>query len=60
MSTAFRGLGTCWWHPQDGRRNVSMIDRGNSVKLGREGSLDMNINEEYPLMEKIISNKLKS
>lgn len=52
MSTAFRGLGTCWWHPPDGRRNVSMVDRGNSVKLGREGSLDMNINEEYPLMKR--------
>lgn len=52
MSTAFRGLGACWWHPQDGRRNVSMVDRGNSVKLGREGSLDMNINEEYPLMKR--------
>lgn len=52
MSTALRGLGTCWWHPPDGRRNVSMVDRGNSVKLGREGSLDMNINEECPLMKR--------
>lgn len=52
MSTAFRGLGACWWHTQDGRRNVSMAVRGNSVKLGREGSLDMNINEGDPLMKR--------
>lgn len=29
------------------------------MKLGREGSLDMNINEEYPLMKRSFQISLK-
>lgn len=60
MSTACRGLEACWWLTVDGRGSVRTVDRGNSVKLGREGSLDMNINEEYPLMKRFqVSLKVK-
>lgn len=37
---------------KDGRGSVSMVNRGKSMKLHREGSLYMNINEEYLLMKR--------